>query len=333
MTLASSQMHGGAPAASAALLTGTQAISRLPAMADGRAKRGQRRRVAARQVALLGSYVNPEVVEHIMSDGRSPLQSGVRLPVVVLFADLRGFTRIAERLPAEHVVEILDQYFEAMSPIGLNHGGSIDKLIGDSLMVLYGVGSSRGDEASRAVRTAMEMQARFGDLRRRWRRRHRQLSLGLGIGCAGGDVVVANVGSPARMDYTVVGATVNLAARLVAAAPAGVTLVSASVRSRLPAGAGVRFGRARELTLKGFGEPMVAYAVLPAPAPATPTSPRSKTRVDPVCGMKIEQRRALTAIRRGRRFYFCSESCRREFCLGTVARVARRRPKAAPRRR
>ena len=101
-----------------------------------------RSKVARRQT-LLGSYIAPEVVAHILSDGRRPLLSGVRLTVTVLFADIRGFTRLAHRLPAERVVTMLDEYFNTMSAAAVAHDGMIDKLIGDAIMVVYGVPPSK----------------------------------------------------------------------------------------------------------------------------------------------------------------------------------------------
>ena len=176
---------------------------------------------AAQRTALLGAYVAPEVVAHIMSDGQNALLSGVRLPVTVLFADIRNFTRLADTLPAERVVALLDEYFDAMTAAALAHGAMIDKLIGDAIMLVFGVPRGRGDEAQRALATAAAMQGAFAALVRPWHRSlPARLRLGLAVGCASGEVVLANVGSAARMDYTVIGTPVNLAARLTAAARA-----------------------------------------------------------------------------------------------------------------
>lgn len=271
-------------------------------------------RSSSQRTALLRSYVAPEVVAHIMSDGRTPLLSGVRLPVTVLFADIRNFTRLAGTLPAERVVAMLDRYFHAMTAAATAHDAMIDKLIGDAIMLVYGVPQARGDEALRALATADAMHHAFARLLTGWRRLvPRRLRLGLAVGCASGEVVLANVGSAARMDYTIIGAPVNLAARLTDAAAAGVTLVSADVRNAVRAAptADVRFGPARHLRLKGVRGQVVAHASrLGTPAAAGTTAPAV---TDPVCGMKLTARRARRLMHRRRAYYFCSSSCEARF--------------------
>jgi class 3 adenylate cyclase/YHS domain-containing protein len=267
----------------------------------------------ARRATLLGSYVAPEVVAHIMSDGRAPLLSGVRLPVTVLFADIRGFTRLADCLPAERVVSMLDEYFAAMTAAALAHDAMIDKLIGDAIMLLYGVPASRGDEATRALYTADDMQRRFAGLVGAWRRAFGSAPrVGLGIGCACGEVVLANVGSAARMDYTAIGSPVNLAARLAAAAPRGVTLVSALVRAQAdPSDTAIRFSRRRALALKGFRGSPVAYAC--GVLGRRPAAEAAAVIEDPVCGMKVNPQSAIMRACGRKAYYFCSTACERIF--------------------
>ena len=272
-------------------------------------------RRAARRDALLGAYLAPEVVAHIVSDGRTPLRSGVRLPVTVLFADIRGFTPLADTLPAERVVTMLDDFFDAMSTPALAHRAMIDKLIGDAIMLVYGVPNASGDEKWRALSTAGAMHRAFAVLRERWRLTlPTSLRPGLAIGCASGDAVLANIGSAARMDYTLVGRPVNLAARLTAAAGDGETLVSATVRDAAVAArhAHVRFGRARRLLLKGVHGRVTAYptwiVVKRARSRTQPT-----TATDPVCGMKVDAQRGPVLVYRGQSYRFCSPTCRTAF--------------------
>jgi len=269
---------------------------------------------SARRDALLGAYVAPAVVAHIMSDGRTPLLSGVRLPVTVLFADICGFTRLAEVLPAERVVRLLDEYFDAMIAAALPQAAMIDKLIGDAIMLVYGVPHARGDEARRALETAGAMHRAFAALLERWKPAlPARVRLGLAVGCASGEAVLAHVGSAARMDYTLIGQPVNLAARLTAAAGASETVVSAAVRDAVAdtPSAPVRFGRVRRLSLKGLHGRVMAYPVWFAASPPqrTPVSAIS----DPVCGMKLHPGRALQVVYRGRAYYFCSPTCRAAF--------------------
>lgn len=267
-----------------------------------------------RRDALLSAYVAPEVVAHIMSGGRRPLASGVRLPVTVLFADMCNFTRLADTLPAERIVVMLDEFFDAMTAAAIAEGAMIDKLIGDAIMLVYGVPRARGDEAQRALRTAGAMQCAFPALLARWRATTpAPVRLGLAVGCASGEAVLANVGSAARMDYTLIGGPVNLAARLTSAAGAGETLVSGGVHDAVRAAAAPRiaFGRVRHLSLKGWRHPICAY-----PARVMPQRQRRARAVtvnDPVCGMKLLARRSLRVLYRGQPYYFCSTSCRTAF--------------------
>lgn len=260
----------------------------------------------------LGAYVAPEVVAHIMSDGRVPLRSGVRVPVTVLFADLRGFTRLSGRLAPEHVVAILDDYFDAVTAVAQGAGAMIDKLIGDAVMLVFGVPTARADDAARAVRTAVAMQHAFRALPARWRHRHGALRIGLAVGAASGEAVLANVGSAARMDYTLIGRPVNLASRLTAAARAGEVLISAPLYAAARAGAAdLDAGPARRLELKGFRGRVAAHAVRIG-SPAAP--PRgTATAEDPVCGMKLARRDAWSLVHARRRYFFCSPACRNAF--------------------
>ena len=285
-----------------------------------------------RRRALLESYVAPEIVAHILSNGRVPLPSGVRIPVTVLFADIRNFTRFAATLPAKRVVAFLDDYFEAMTGAAAAYGAAIDKLIGDAVMVVFGVPRPVGSEAERAICAATAMHAAFAAVLARWRRSlPTTLRLGLGIGCATGEVVLANVGSPERMDYTVIGESVNLAARLTSLAGDGVTLVSRDTRNeaRRTGGTSLRFGRMRRLIVKGIPGPVVAY-----PASTRVPHHRAAARrmtTDPVCGMKLPIAGALIVAYRGRTYQFCSHACQASFrrnpaqYAGAIARPTRRR--------
>jgi class 3 adenylate cyclase/YHS domain-containing protein len=280
-----------------------------------RSKPAQPLQRAARRDALLGAYVAPQVVAHIVSDGRAPLLSGVRLPVTVLFADICGFTRLADTLPAERVVTMLDEFFDAMSAPALAHRATIDKLIGDAIMLVYGVPRAAGDEAWRALSTAADMHRAFAVLRERWRSTlPTSLRPGLAVGCASGEAVLANIGSAARMDYTLIGRPVNLAARLTAAARHGETLVSDAVRDAAVAAhhTQYRFGPARRLALKGVRGRVTAYPTWMVAKRRTPRRGPS-TATDPVCGMKLDARRGPSVVYRGRTYNFCSPTCRTAF--------------------
>lgn len=289
--------------------------------------------IADRHARLLSAYVAPEVVQHILSDGRSPLPSGVRVPAVIVFADLSGFTRLAARLPAERVVAMLDDFFDAMTRAARGSGAMIDKLIGDAVLLVFGVPERHADDVARALRVATAMHAEFAAVRERWRATDPALGpIGLAVGCAGGEVVLANVGSAARMDYTVIGTAVNLAARLVSAAPRGRTLIDLSLRPRGGAGLeGFRFGPARRLRLKGFASAVPACTVR-ARTPVPIAGP-ARSLVDPLCGMKLAGPTRYYCIPGGRRAYFCSRRCRDQWSSAAASPGRRQPPQHSTRRR
>jgi class 3 adenylate cyclase/YHS domain-containing protein len=293
----------------------------------------RRSAIANRHARLLSAYVAPEVVQHILSDGRSPLPSGVRVPAVILFADLSGFTRLSARLPAERIVAMLDDFFDAVTRAARGSGAMIDKLIGDAVLLVFGVPERHADDVARVLRVATAMHAEFAAATERWRARDPSLGpIGLSIGCASGEVVLANVGSAARMDYTVIGTAVNLAARLVSAARRGSTLIDSSLRTRNGAELeGFRFGPERRLRLKGFASTVPACTVR-ARAPVAIAS-TARSLVDPLCGMKLAGPTRYYCIEGGRRSYFCSRRCREQW-TGTARPAGRRRSRhRSPRQR
>jgi class 3 adenylate cyclase len=160
----------------------------------------------------LGAYVSTEIAETLLTSDQLAL-GGERRPVAVLFSDLRGFTRYAESLPPEQLVAELNAYLDAMLPVIREHGGVVDKYIGDAIMVVFGVPSSRGDEAVRAVRTARDMQAALAR-HNEARAQAGRTPLVQGIGVHYGPVIAGNIGTPDRLQYTVVGDAVNIASRL-----------------------------------------------------------------------------------------------------------------------
>ena len=170
-------------------------------------------------------YLSPQLAESILSGGTDVDLDSRRQELTVFFSDLRGFTAMSERLEPEELVDLLNQYLAEMTEIVFKHGGTLDKYIGDALMVFFGNPVSYEDHAERAVSTALEMRARLEELQQRWMTRSQEF-LAMGIGITTGYVTVGNIGSPSRMDYTVLGNQVNLASRLADAAKGGQILVS-----------------------------------------------------------------------------------------------------------
>jgi adenylate cyclase len=210
-------------------------------------------------------YVSPRVADKILADSqlRDTLLStaDARAHVVVVFADLRGFTAIAEQLEPQSVVPLLNEYFSLLTDITFRYEGTVFHMAGDCLMLAFGVPLEQPDSAQRAVRAAREMLAGFRELARSWKERY-GIEAGLGIGINEGDVVAGNVGSSAYMSYTIVGDTVNVAARLCQRARAGEMLFSRALKQSLDAH-GVDIGATPlpPLQLRGRSNPIDIYCV------------------------------------------------------------------------
>jgi adenylate cyclase len=225
-------------------------------------------------------YVSPRLAYKILEDAqlRDTLLStaDVRTHAVVLFADLRGFTSISERLEPHEVVPLLNEYFSLLTEITFRHDGTVFHMAGDSLMLGFGVPLEQPDSPQRAVRAAQEMLESFGELARSWKERY-QIEAGLGIGINEGDVVAGNIGSTAYMNYTIIGDTVNIAARLCQRARAGEILFSGALKQSLDAhGMDVGATPLPPLALRGRSHPIDIFCVpletriqvSAAPAPA-----------------------------------------------------------------
>ena len=162
---------------------------------------------------MLSRYLSPDVVKEVL---RNPINSQLmvrRVNVTVLFSDIRGFTSLSENLDPEEVVELLNMYLTAMTEIIFRYGGTVDKFEGDAILAFFGAPQPHEDQGERAVRTAVEMRDKLSELQDAWKERTDAL-LRIGVAIHSGEVMVGNVGSRHRMDYTVIGDTVNLAARL-----------------------------------------------------------------------------------------------------------------------
>ena len=161
-------------------------------------------------------------------------------------------TAFVETVAPEVVVEMLNQYLDAQTAIVERHGGDVDKFIGDEVVAVFqGPGMERN-----AVACGLEIQAALADLLEA----HPEWNLHVGLGIAAGEVVMGAIGARDRLDFTVLGAVVNLASRLCAAAPPDGILVSAPVRDALAAQSFVRFTPLPPIALKGYAAPVTAFA-------------------------------------------------------------------------
>ena len=177
-------------------------------------------------------YVAREVVEEILKDPEQLVLSGERREVTVLFCDIRGFTPLAERLSPEQVVGLLNEFYTLMIETTFKHDGTLDKFLGDAVMAIFGAPIAHPDHATRAVKTALDMRSRVAELNER-RTAEGKEPLRIGIGVSLGEVVAGTVGTEDRMEYTVIGDTVNLGARLESNAKPGTILISEKTYERV----------------------------------------------------------------------------------------------------
>lgn len=166
-----------------------------------------------RQRRRLSRFFSPAVLDEIVRQRGEAALGSARREITVLFADIRGFTSIAERLDPEQVAQMLGEYLTEMTDAVFQHGGTVDKYIGDAIMALYNAPLPAPDHAARAVRTALEFQRRTRTVSARWQSRL-GAELRSGVGIHTGEAVVGTMGSRQRLEYTAVGDTVNLASRL-----------------------------------------------------------------------------------------------------------------------
>ena len=210
--------------------------------------------------AAYSRFLPAHVVEDLLENPEKLRLGGANQTATVLFADIRGFTRMSARMDPEAVVQILNDYFGEMTEIIFDHGGTLDKYIGDGLMALFGAPYPGPDDAINAVRTAAAMQQRMDSLKEEFRKGTADASsIGIGIGINTGVVTVGYVGSMRRFDYTAVGDTVNMASRLESNAPSGEIYIASTTFSELRG----QFACADlQIKVKGRDEPLDCLRVL-----------------------------------------------------------------------
>jgi adenylate cyclase len=176
-------------------------------------------------------YFSPEFAAAIASEHERVQLGGVKRPAAILFNDIRGFTALSEQMQPDAVVTMLNDYFSEMVDIVFEHGGALDKFIGDSIMASWGAAIARPDDADRALQAAIEMQRELRAMNAGRAASEPRLEVGIGINW--GEVFVGNIGSHRRLEYTVIGDPVNVASRLCSAAGRGEIIISASLLERL----------------------------------------------------------------------------------------------------
>ena len=182
----------------------------LPTLEQAVSQELEKRRVRS----MFSRFISPEMVNKLIST-QDINSLNKRTNLTILFSDIRGFTTLSEKLPPEEVVALLNPYLEAMTKIIYKYGGTVDKYEGDAILAFYGEPDPYPDHAARAVHTAVEMRTALETLRTQWVQEGR-VSEGfeMGVGINSGDVFVGLLGSAQRINYTVIGDNVNLAARI-----------------------------------------------------------------------------------------------------------------------
>ena len=216
------------------------------------------------QLGRLKGFFSPHLAEAIINGGGEELLKTHRREISVVFIDLRGFTAFTDRAEPEEVMELLRAYHADMGRIVLAHGGTLERFAGDAIMVFFNDPVPMDKPAESAVRMALAMRDAFPPIGESWKKRGYEL--GLGCGVAQGYATLGQIGFEGRWDYAAIGNVTNLAARLCAEAQAGQVLVDR--KTMLKVEDTVRATPLGPLSLKGFAQPVPAFAVLTKDASA-----------------------------------------------------------------
>jgi len=205
-------------------------------------------------------YVSRQVMDSVLSSGQTPQVKGDRRKITVMFCDIRGFTSMSEQMRPEEVVALLNEYFERMVEIVFRNQGTLDKFIGDGMMVIFGAPADDPYQEEHALRAAEEMQRELRALSEKWQREGRP-PIRIGIGINSGTAIVGNIGASERMEYTAIGDTVNLASRLQAATrDVNADILMSEYTYHALRGV-VKANKIGPVQVKGRSEPVVTYAV------------------------------------------------------------------------
>jgi len=210
------------------------------------------------QRSALERFLSPDVVQMIAENPGGVRLGGVNQKVSIMFADIRGFTPLSEKMQPEKIVEILNEYFTRVTDVIFDNGGMLDKYIGDAVMAVFGAPISKGNDAANAVKAAIELQRLLVEMNRdAVARGWPEIEVGIGINT--GIVTAGNIGSPRRLDYTVIGDAVNTASRLMSNAKGFQIIISESTEADI----GKKWKREQmpPLTVKGRKQQVNVFEV------------------------------------------------------------------------
>ena len=210
----------------------------------------------------LAKYLSPQVWQSIFTGERDVRLETQRKKLAIFFSDIKGFTELSEEMEPEGLTELLNNYFNEMSQIALKYGGTIDKFVGDSIMIFFGDPTSRGakEDTLACVAMAIEMRKHMKILRKKWQSQGIKTPLQIRIGISTGYCTVGNFGAENRMDYTIIGKEVNLASRLESLAEPGEILIAYETFSLVKEKIMCR--DKGEITVKGFARPVPIYQII-----------------------------------------------------------------------
>ena len=205
-------------------------------------------------------YFTPQLAQRIASAGEGATRlGGDKREVTVLFSDIRGFTALSETMPPAEMAALLTDYFTEMVDCVFRNEGTLDKFIGDAVMAQWGAPIGTAEDPDKAMTAAMEMMAELDKLNEKWKAEGRP-ELQIGIGLNHGEAFAGNIGSEKRLEYTVIGDTVNTASRLCSAAGPGEILISEDMRKSLKSVPALAVCPPMEL--KGKSQPVPVYRVV-----------------------------------------------------------------------
>lgn len=206
-------------------------------------------------------YVSKQIVDQLLENDDMLNLGGQEQEATILFSDIRGFTSMSESMAPNEVVETLNDYFNLMIEIIFKYNGTLDKIIGDALMVIYGAPNSTDKDTENAVLTAIEMQERLIEFNQQ-RIIHSKLPITIGIGINRGKVISGNIGSRQQMNFTVIGDSVNLASRLCSVAKADEIIVSDTVWKHVKTNKKLKCKKLNPVKVKGKVKPIEIKEVL-----------------------------------------------------------------------
>jgi class 3 adenylate cyclase/PAS domain-containing protein len=210
----------------------------------------------------LAKYLSPQIYKSIFSGAQNVEIASKRKKVTVFFSDIAAFTETTDNLESEELTGVLNHYLTEMSQIALEHGATIDKYIGDAMLLFFGDPETKGvkEDARACVMMAIAMQRRMRELEQEWRDRGLERPFRIRMGISTGFCTVGNFGSQDRMDYTIIGNEVNLAARLQSAAEPGSILLAHETNALV--GDVVLTEEQPPITVKGFAKPIKTYKIV-----------------------------------------------------------------------